>query len=108
MPPSTRTPTEYDKGAALAAARRFADARQVFEEAARLVPTDGHLAAGVAIFGDLAAKRISEDGVQRLFRVTQHANAQRADQWETPVGGNDARVRRCGPWCVGICSLATS
>ena len=34
---------EYDKGAALAAARRFADARQVFEEAARLAPADGCL-----------------------------------------------------------------
>ena len=68
---------EYDKGAALAAARRFADAHQVFEEAARLAPTDGSLAAAVAIFRDLAAKHISEDVVQRLFRVTEHANAQR-------------------------------
>ena len=35
------------------------------------------MAASVAILGDLAEKRISEDVVQRLFRVTQHANAQR-------------------------------
>ena len=67
----------YDKGAVLAVARHFADARQVFEEAARLAPTDGSLAAAVAMFGDLAAKRISEDVVQRLFQAGQRANAER-------------------------------
>ena len=68
---------EYNKGVALAAARRFAEARQVFEEAARLAPTDGSLAAAVAMFGDLTANRISEDVLQRLFRAGEHANAGR-------------------------------
>ena len=81
---------EYDKGAALAAARRFADARQVFEEAARRAPTDGALAAAVAIFADLAAKRISEDVVQRLFQAGQHANARR---WAEAYADVDEAIR---------------
>ena len=81
---------EYDKGAALAAARRFADARQVFEEAARLAPMDGSLAAAVAMFDDLAAKRISEDVVQRLFQAGQDANAER---WAEAHADLDEAIR---------------
>ncbi len=76
---------EYDKGAALAAAGRFADARQVFEEATRLAPKNGSLSAAVAIFADLAAKRISEDVVQRLFQAGQHANAGRGAEAHADV-----------------------
>lgn len=68
---------EYEKGAALAAARRFAEAREVFEAAARQAPKDGSLAAAVAMFADLAAKTVSEDVIQRLFQAGQHANAGR-------------------------------
>jgi tetratricopeptide (TPR) repeat protein len=68
---------EYDKGADLAAAGRFTEARRVFEVAARLAPTNGSLAAAVAMFSDLAAKRVSEGAVQRLFQAGQHANAGR-------------------------------
>lgn len=67
----------YDKGAALAVARRFADARQAFADAARLAPLDGSLSAAVAMFDDLAANRISEDVVQRLFQAGEDANAER-------------------------------
>ena len=90
---------EYDKGAALAAARRFADARQVFEEAARQAPKDGSLAAAVAIFDDLAANRISEDVVQRLFQAGQDANAER---WAEA----SRRRRRSDPARTGLRACA--
>jgi tetratricopeptide (TPR) repeat protein len=66
---------EYNKGSELAAARRFSEARQIFETAARRFPHDESLEAGVAVFGDLAAKRVSEDVVQLLFKAGQHASA---------------------------------
>jgi tetratricopeptide (TPR) repeat protein len=68
----------YDKAGALAAVRRFSEARQVFEDAARQAPKHGAIAAGVAVFADLSANRISEDVVQRLFSAGQHVNA---DRW---------------------------
>lgn len=80
----------YDKGAALAAAGRFADARQIFDEAARLASTDGSLAAAVAILRDLAANRISEDAVKRLFQAGQHANAGR---WAEAHADVDEAIR---------------
>lgn len=83
---------EDDKGAALAAARRFADARQVFEAAAPLAPANGSVAAAVAAFGDLAAKRISEDVVQRLFQSGQHANAGR---WAGGHADIDEAISTC-------------
>ncbi len=85
--PTADPDTEYDRGAALAAARRFADARRVFEEAARLAPTDGSLAAAVAMFADVDAKRISEDVVQRLFQAGQHANAGRWVEAHAEIDG---------------------
>jgi tetratricopeptide (TPR) repeat protein len=81
---------EYEKGAALAAARRFPDARQVFEEAARRAPADGALRAAVAIFADLAGKRVSEDAVHRLFQAGQHANA---GQWAEAHADVDEAIR---------------
>ena len=68
---------EHEKGAALAAEGRFDEARQVFEAAARVDPTDGSLSAAVAILNDLQAKRIDGEVVRRLFRSMQHANAGR-------------------------------
>ena len=81
---------EYDKGEALAAARRFDDARQVFEAAARRAPQEGSLSAAAAIFAELSAKRISEDVVQRLFRAGQHANA---DRWTEAYADVDEAIR---------------
>ena len=81
----------YEKGAALAAAGRFADASQVFEEAARRAPGDGALAAAVAMFADLAAKRVPEDVVQRLFQAGQHANAGRLVEAHAEI---DEAIRR--------------
>jgi tetratricopeptide (TPR) repeat protein len=80
----------YDKGAALAVARRFAEARQAFAEAARRAPLDGSLSAAVAMFDDLAGNRISEDVVQRLFQAGADANAER---WAEAHADVDEAIR---------------
>jgi tetratricopeptide (TPR) repeat protein len=80
----------YDKAGALAADRRFAEARQTFEDAARQTPTHGALVAGVAIFDDLTANRVSEEVVQRLFRAGRHVNA---DRWAEAWGDIDEAIK---------------
>ena len=80
----------YNKAAALAAARKFVEARQAFEDAARQAPKDGALTAAVAVFADLSASRISEDVVQRMFQAGQHANA---DKWVEAQADIDEAIK---------------
>ncbi len=77
---------QYEKGAALAAQARHAEARAVFEAASHADPHDGSLAAAVAMYRDLAEGRVSNHAVQLMFRALQHANG---DRWTAAYTESD-------------------
>jgi tetratricopeptide (TPR) repeat protein len=89
--PRTASEAEYDRGASLAAAGKFKEARATFEAAAKADPGNGSLAAALAILQDADKGRVAIEVVQRIFRATQHATDGR---WTDAHAEADAALRR--------------
>ena len=81
---------EYDKGSALAAAGKLAEARAVFDGAHAQDPGEEAVAAAVEIFQDMDAGHVSADAVQRMFRAFEQGNA---GQWQSAHEDADEVLR---------------
>src|SRR6185295_18322998 len=81
---------EYDKGSALAAAGKLAEARAVFDAAHAQDPGEEAVAAAVEVFQDMDAGRVSADAAQRMFRAFEQGNA---GQWQSAHEDADEVLR---------------
>jgi len=81
---------EHDKGAALAVAGKFQEARAVFESAAKQDPGDGTLTAALVMLRDLDGGRVPAEAIQRIFRALDHANQAR---WKEAHADADGAIK---------------